>query len=299
MSDCYIGGEIAVYPVPPLEKLTGSRFDPATTGALLDVGQAPEVVVRAGCDNTAALVVPVHRDRLTTAPPGQVRADLSELVALLGAGFTYHGQLRIDQPNGDPPTRLRMAKVAGAWKVQQHDAEYVYPADYKVPSGPAVVFDPAAARAWLAGTVCGSLSRALARYRIDPTGAYGHDDRLGDWLCRLMLDLDAGAAPHVWRQADGVTVEVVETLDADDQAGSRASTVADLAGPWPAPRPAAPAHRAAPRLRLPTRTPWGPTILSIMDSACRGWVRPAHLTVRPGHPAGIAPGSPGRQPGTG
>src|SRR5437588_5967448 len=62
--------------------------------------------------------------------------------------------------------------VAG--RAVAEDAEIVYPADCAVPAGPAVTFDPSAARAWLTGTDAagGTTSAHAAGCAIDPDATY-------------------------------------------------------------------------------------------------------------------------------
>src|SRR2546423_13183026 len=106
--------------------------------------------------------------------------------------------------------------VAG--RAVAEDAEIVYPADCAVPAGPAVTFDPSAARAWLTGTDAagGTTSAHAAGCAIDPDATYDavNDDRPGDWVERLIHAFVHGAAPQVWRTAAGLAIEVVETCDA-------------------------------------------------------------------------------------
>jgi hypothetical protein len=155
---------------------------------------------------------------------------VQELVDLLGAGYTYHGDLRIDSPHGEPPTRVRVIADGERHRAVYEQSDYVYAADYTVPAGPAVVFDPAAARVWLAAPAGDGLSRGLADYAVDPAGVYDptvHSP--ADWIERMLRDLagDPPAAPHVWRTAPGV---VVETVGAEGHADGGAVLVVEIGG---------------------------------------------------------------------
>src|SRR5207248_464959 len=98
------------------------------------------------------------------------------------------------------------------------DAVVVFPGDCAVPAGPAVTFDPSAARAWLTEHVPagGGLIRA-GQYAIDVAGVYDavNGDLPAGWVERLVHAFAHGAAPQVWRTGAGLAIEVVETCDAE------------------------------------------------------------------------------------
>lgn len=241
----YVGGMIEVCPAPPAQILTGTRFDPATLDARKHDDDAPQVwlitddpashALADACDLVAyniGEIAALHPDCITLHPE-RIAGDLTELVALLGDGFTYHGSLRIDSGSGEPPSRIRVAQIGDARIVQEHSAEYVYPADYGIPDGPAVVFNPDATRAWLSERRDDGTARAV-QYNLslkamyDPTA----DDSPGDWLCRLLNDASDpdGLPPHAWRLADSVQVEVVETVGVGNHADGGAVLVVEVGG---------------------------------------------------------------------
>jgi hypothetical protein len=101
-----------------------------------------------------------------------------------------------------------------------------------------ILFDPAAARAWLTellppDTYHPRTEPRAADYGIDLEAAYtGADDdnRPADWLDQLIADLDHQAAPHVWQAAAGVSVEVVETVGSEARPVGGAVLIVELAG---------------------------------------------------------------------
>jgi hypothetical protein len=211
--DFYIGGEIEIRPPIPAGKLAGSKFLPDTAKA-----QDSEVFVIIDGDHRS-IIVPTDHEGMT-GYPDSVIDDVAALITLIGDGHTYHGALRIEDPagpaNGSPPSRVRIVNGGDGWGVAREQSEYVYPADYTIPDGPAVAFDRDAATAWLTETVLvGGVEMVRAdEFGIEPQGMYRphHDDSPAGWLERLLAELThtTPAAPHVWRCAPGVDVEIVE-----------------------------------------------------------------------------------------
>ena len=148
--DFHIGGEIEIRPPVPAGKLAGSKFLPDTAKE-----QDSEVfVIIDGAHRS--IIVPTDPEGIT-GYPDSVIDDVAALITLIGDGHTYHGALRIEDPaglaNGNPPSRVRIVNGGDGWVVAREQSEYIYPADYTIPNGPAVTFDRDAATAWLTETV--------------------------------------------------------------------------------------------------------------------------------------------------
>ena len=217
--DFHIGGEIEIRPPVPAGKLAGklagSKFLPDTAK---DQGSEVFVIIDGA---HRSIIVPTDPEGIT-GYPDSVIDDVAALITLIGDGHTYHGALRIEDPaglaNGNPPSRVRIVNGGDGWVVAREQSEYVYPADYTIPNGPAVAFDRDAATAWLTETVLvGGVETVRAdEFGIEAQGMYRphHDDSPADWLDRLLAELThtTPAAPHVWRCAPGVDVEIVETV---------------------------------------------------------------------------------------
>jgi hypothetical protein len=202
----YIGSEIEIRPPVPAEKVMGTRYVADDTG---DTDSEVIVIVD---DEDHSTIVPTSGERESTRP-GSIVGDVQGLVDLLGPGYAYGGELRIDDPTGQPPSRVRVVEDGNRWRAVQEKAEYVYASDYAIPAGPAVVLNGEAAKAWLTDVLGGGVVRA-GEYNVNPDGMYDpirHSP--SDWLARMLADLTAAepAAPHVWRCVPGVDVEVVQT----------------------------------------------------------------------------------------
>jgi hypothetical protein len=166
MDEYYIGdqAEIHIRPPVPAGALTGSGFTADDAFA-----HGRQVFVIDSDSHSCSLIVPSHTVRWTTSSDDIVR-DVQALVDLLGGGYTYSGELDIVDPGGDSPSRVRVVQDSGPWKAVEEAAQYVFPADYAIPDGPAVVFDPDYARERLTGIVndpAGPFVRASV-YHIDP-----------------------------------------------------------------------------------------------------------------------------------
>lgn len=222
----YIGGQIEIRPAVPAATLAGSRY-------LTDDGDDTEseviVIVE---DGDHSSIVPSAADSETT-DPDSILGDVQSLLDLLGADYTYRGELHIYSPASDPPSRVRVVADGERRTAVQEGAEVVYPADYTVPPGPAVLFDPAAARAWLAEPAFEDISRGQVEYNVDTDGVFDPvEDSPADWVERMLRDLagDQPAAPQVWRTAPGIAIEVVETVGAERYADGGAVLVVEVGG---------------------------------------------------------------------
>lgn len=222
----YIGSDIEIHPPVPAEKVAGTRY---AAGGMDDTDSEVIVIVDDGDHST---IVPTSGERESTRP-GSIVGDVQGLVDLLGPGYTYSGELRIDDPTGQPPSRVRLVEDGDRCKAVQEEAEYVYPSDYAIPPGPAVAFDGDTAKAWLSDVLAGGVVRA-GEYNIDPDGMYDPDHQSpAEWLERLLSDLSAAepAAPHVWRCAAGVGLEVIQATGVDvDEANGGAVLVVVVGG---------------------------------------------------------------------
>lgn len=100
-----------------------------------------------------------------------------------------------------------------------------------LPAGPAVAFDPAAAREWLTAEVEGDEGDSVAATAgIAPAEPYDRDAcEPGSWVEYLTAVLGGWRTDNtVWRTPDGVNVAVHELADSDDQSG--ALVVVELRG---------------------------------------------------------------------
>ncbi len=101
-------------------------------------------------------------------------------------------------------------------------------ADYAIPDGPAVTFDARAVYEWLHGPGEISGRTRMHDYAIDPELYDPEWHRPADWLYRLLV---AATSPmDGWRLADGVTVDVEETIDSDDAVDGSAVLVVSVGG---------------------------------------------------------------------
>lgn len=220
----YIGGQIEIRPAVPAATLAGSRYlagdeDDSEVLVIVEDGDHSSIVA-SGADSE-------------TTDPDSILGDVQGLLDLLGADHTYRGELHIYSPTSDPPSRVRVVADGERRTAVQEGAEFVYPADYTVPPGPAVVFDPDAARAWLAEPAFEGISRGQVEYNVDTDGTFDPtEDSPADWVERMLRDLDGDqpAAPHVWRTAPGIAIEVVETVGAERYADGGAVLVVEVGG---------------------------------------------------------------------
>lgn len=215
--DAYVSGEITVDPPVPTAMLATAHFhDPQIA---YDMGRA--LCLPDDGDGTHTTIVCAATDGMTSRT-GTLVDDLTELLALLGGGHTFTGEITCTGPGELEHWRVRVVDGAAV----AEDAAIVFPADYALTAGPAVVFDPGAARTWLAAHA--------EDYNIDPHGTYSptNDDRPGDWIERIIgaLSGSASPAPHVWRTAPGVDVEVVETVGVEGWADGGAVLVVEVSG---------------------------------------------------------------------
>jgi hypothetical protein len=160
--------------------------------------------------------------------PDKAVADLNELIARIGPGHTYDGALIcVARHTGD---HFRIRVVDG--KAVVEPGAVVFPADYVIPAGPAVVFDPAAATAWLMDPVEGRRDRrGECYYNVFPTHEYDPciGPGPGDWLGRIIPDLDEyNVAPQVWQSAPGVRVSVIETVGMESSSDGGAVLVVEV-----------------------------------------------------------------------
>lgn len=87
------------------------------------------------------------------------------------------------------------------------------PANYAIPDGPAVTFDPDKLRAWLAERGDEGTARAY-ELGTNPDATFHPDEHSPAFLTITVLDeLMSNHAPaDVWKTADGVEAQVVETV---------------------------------------------------------------------------------------
>lgn len=239
-----VSGTIRITPPVPAHRLAGSGFAPGPA-------QDDELAVRLCTTDTAdgvgcydAVGAAVDEDgRMQDAH--QLVPHLNQLVTLIGPGHHFDGVLSCAGPTGDED--LWRVRVVHDLAIDEH-AEVMDPADWTALAGPAVSFDPVAARSWLrAEGQAGTDESSLASGGDD--APFGAAHQPSDLLCRLLAVLSTGAAPHVWRCRPDVQVEVVERMDplgvptggavlvvtvAGVRLASRALTAQELAGPHPA-----------------------------------------------------------------
>ena len=96
-----------------------------------------------------------------------------------------------------------------------------------------MIFDPGAARTWLAEPSGDDLSRGQADFNVDTDGVYdptAHSP--ADWVERMLHHLagEHPAAPQVWRTAPGVAVDVVETIGPEGYGDGGAVLVVQVGG---------------------------------------------------------------------
>lgn len=221
--DTYVGGEIVITPPLPADTIAGSPF---TAETVTDAGK--EVFLLADPHRRATLVLPAGAQGYTRCPE-DIAGHVNEIINLVGDGHVYAGGLRCEGDRHDDIWRVR---VVDGQAVEEY-AEVVYPADFTVPAGPAVVFDPAAARAWLCEPLADLDGTGFVRgddFGVDVNGRYDaiNDDRPADWLTRLLPAFAAGEAPQVWRTTEDLAIEVVETVDAEGVADGGAVVVVQI-----------------------------------------------------------------------
>ncbi len=223
-STTYVHGEIAITPPAPAPVLAGSRFTAETAWAA-----DSEVFAVPDQQGRYASIKATSPDGATRAPQNLVE-HVNAIIDLIGPGHTLTGELYCEGPGVQDIWQVRV--VDG--RAVAEDAVVVFPGDCAVPAGPAVTFDPSAARAWLSEHVTaggGGLIRA-GQYAIDVAGVYdaASGDLPADWVERLVHAFAHGAAPQVWRTAAGLAIEVVETCDAQGVADGGAVLVVEVGG---------------------------------------------------------------------
>jgi hypothetical protein len=223
--DTYVGGEIVITPPVPADTIAGSAFAAET---VTDAGR--QVFLLADPDRRATVILPAGAEGYTRDPE-DIAGHLNEIINLVGDGHVYTGELRCEGDRHDDIWRVR---VVDGQAVEEY-AEVVYPADFVVPEGPAVVFSSDAARTWLTEPVEQVNGTGLVRghdFGVDVDELYdpARGDSPADWVDQMVAAFNQREAPHVWRNASGVSVEVVETVDPDGLPDGGAVVVVDLAG---------------------------------------------------------------------
>jgi hypothetical protein len=229
MDAFYVGAQIEIRPPVPAHMLAGTRYLPDDMD---DTDSEVVVVIDHSDYSDHSRIVPRADNRQTNRPEAIV-GDVQGLVDFLGPGYAYRGQLRIDDATGEPPSRVRVVADGERRTAIREDADYVYAADYLVPAGPAAVFDLGAARTWLAVPGDDGLSRGQADFNIDTDSVYDPTEHSpADWVERMLHHLagEHPAAPHMWRTAPGVAVEVVETIGPEGYADGGAVLVVQVGG---------------------------------------------------------------------
>ncbi|MEV0135763.1 DUF6205 family protein [Dactylosporangium sp. NPDC050688] len=226
----YPTGSITINPPVPAARLADSAF--TANGA----SQHDKEVFVSTDTSDPDLYVEIHPvSEEGTNVPEEISDHLDELLALIGPGHTYSGQIDCEGPNG-PHDLWRIHVVDGA--AFEEDAHIVYPADHRIPAGPAVTFNSTAARAWLTETVPTTPSRRpVARattFGVEPDETYdpsSYYDRPGAWLTALITALhNDAAAPNVWQTAPTADIDVIETHTMQDDPDGGAVLVLFIAG---------------------------------------------------------------------
>ncbi len=224
--DYYLGGGIIVRPPVPADRLAGTPFVVRTDDTEIPNEEEPFVVTTVdGSDfSTIESACP---DGLSTCGPLGATADdvaqtLNKLVELIGPGHTYSDSLHLDgSENVGDQMRIRLVRRPvddgpDHWTAVTEQAELVYPDDYAIPDGPAVTFNPARLRAWLAERLDNGNARAY-ELGINPDAMFDPDEDSAAFLAIVALeDLMNNKAPEdVWKAADGVNAMVIETVACD------------------------------------------------------------------------------------
>jgi hypothetical protein len=233
MGDYYLCGTITVRPHVPDHALDKTGFVP-------EDGRCGDKAVclvppyeQTGADFTMIEASnsdsPCNREETT--------ADLRELVALLGPGYTFDGQMTGESADdvGDA-WRLRILPcpttdgIPARWDVVEDEALLVDPADYQVPAGPAVRFDARAAYQWLHEEVDTPPRFRAHNFTLVPAEPYDREEehRPADWLYRILIG--GNVPPAVWRLADGVEFDIEETINSDECVDGSAVLMVSVGG---------------------------------------------------------------------